>query len=490
MYFSKRILLLFCLVNLLSSNSFANNEPLYIKEFFNIEGSTETTINVNKNLFKKSAYINNLYESLDTFDQKKVKLMKITHTPKMITKMKLGVKQMIANGGEKDYSNGIISFKDSIGSYDLGMANVPVLDQNPFGTCVTFATTGALNARFKQGDYIDQQCSLALDATLGENYWNGAWAPSQIIDPLKQYGIIKKNNCFGVRYPNPSQTVDLNAYKANSDKTFLNLINTKYMRSDLNEVKNAIRSGHRVLMAFSYVPALKVKVIKNNGIQTKESESLWACPNSNDATCGGRYGGHEVIITGFDDNQQLLKIRNSWGSYAGDEGDYYMTYNYFNIKAVDQTIVFDDQTPTPTPTPTPSNVSGTWLSDCYKAKSGYIYGQNYQVKIVITPTKMQTFSIDSCITNDSRYEIFAFDRGISNIVSNDASDNSFKFSYTECEDPSKKCSQIFRKIDNNTLLFKIDNNNYYETNFASRIYNNILYNFINSNSYGILLHRQ
>ena len=60
MYFSKRILLLFCLVNLLSSNSFANNEPLYIKEFFNIDGSTETTINVNKNLFKKSAYINNL----------------------------------------------------------------------------------------------------------------------------------------------------------------------------------------------------------------------------------------------------------------------------------------------------------------------------------------------------------------------------------------------------------------------------------------------
>ena len=63
MYFSKRILLLFCLVNLLSSNSFANNEPLYIKEFFNIDSNfyvkyAQFLFNIVNNLNLSSLFLN------------------------------------------------------------------------------------------------------------------------------------------------------------------------------------------------------------------------------------------------------------------------------------------------------------------------------------------------------------------------------------------------------------------------------------------------
>nr|MCH9717215.1 peptidase C1 [Gammaproteobacteria bacterium] len=56
------------------------------------------------------------------------------------------------------------------------------------------------------------------------------------------------------------------------------------------------------------------------------------------------YGGHAMIITGFDDaaiaidpeghqHQGLLTLRNSWGNKAGDEGDFYMSYDYFKVLA-------------------------------------------------------------------------------------------------------------------------------------------------------------
>ena len=56
------------------------------------------------------------------------------------------------------------------------------------------------------------------------------------------------------------------------------------------------------------------------------------------------YGGHELIITGYDDNAiaidpngvkhtGLLILRNSWGAESGDHGDYYMSYDFFKALA-------------------------------------------------------------------------------------------------------------------------------------------------------------
>ena len=50
--------------------------------------------------------------------------------------------------------------------------------------------------------------------------------------------------------------------------------------------------------------------------------------------------GHEIIVIGYDDSQRLLKIRNSWGKQAGDLGDYYMTYDFYNIMAMDFTELY------------------------------------------------------------------------------------------------------------------------------------------------------
>ncbi len=58
------------------------------------------------------------------------------------------------------------------------------------------------------------------------------------------------------------------------------------------------------------------------------------------------FGGHEMIITGYDDNaiavddqgrqhKGLFTLRNSWGDKYGDKGDFYMSYDYFKVLVID-----------------------------------------------------------------------------------------------------------------------------------------------------------
>ena len=315
-------------------------------EYFTLNGSQDVYIplkHINSN------NINTTYD-LDTLNGYKViKLMSITSTPKMIEKNRIALEKLKADGGEKDYSNGITSFTTydpDNGSVDLGMENVPVLDQGKYGTCVTFSSTAALDARLKQGDYIDQQCTLELNKGLGNDYWNGADNATQIFIPLKTYGIITKGNCFGTKYADPTQTVTTTKYQVKSITKYSDSMNYTYLKSpDLNALKTALNAKHRVVIGTA-IANIKGNPVSVNGFDITIDDNfptnggLWACQQPMDDTnyCPANpTAGHEVVVIGYDDNQQLLKIRNSWSSSVGDNGNYYMTYAFFNAMATDQT---------------------------------------------------------------------------------------------------------------------------------------------------------
>ena len=57
------------------------------------------------------------------------------------------------------------------------------------------------------------------------------------------------------------------------------------------------------------------------------------------------HSGHAMVVIGFDDDavamdihghkhHGLLTLRNSWGPYVADWGDFYMSYDYFNALAI------------------------------------------------------------------------------------------------------------------------------------------------------------
>ena len=190
-------------------------------ENFILNGSKSVTLTIREHFIDLNSKEFSIDHILGT---KTIQLMSVTPSDKMITRNKNALLTMAATGSERDYTSGIIPFSNSSGAVDLGMSNVPVLDQGAYGTCVTFSTIAAIDAKYHLGDYIDQQCSLALNMSLGKNWWNGAYAPANILEPLKKYGIIYKGNCFGSQYPNPSQVVPSNVYVTKSYQGYQNSI--------------------------------------------------------------------------------------------------------------------------------------------------------------------------------------------------------------------------------------------------------------------------
>ncbi|CEK11378.1 C1 family peptidase [Legionella hackeliae] len=252
---------------------------------------------------------------------------------------------------------------------ELGMNKVPVLDQGMHGTCVTFAVTGALDAIISKGDYISQVCNLQLGSYLekhgyGLSGWDGSYAIN-VINQIEQYGAVNRQNqkskgCGGFKeYPthsshNPGSFIEPEKFRAMSEFIFGKLANWSdvYQQKNpvktLEEVKQALQSKDRLVFAV-LLPRTDLgtagAVGKHNTYFYKDSwvltpEILKAVDNVEDA--------HEMIITGYDDNavavddkgkkhKGLLTLRNSWGTSVGDDGEFYMSYDYFKLLAFDVT---------------------------------------------------------------------------------------------------------------------------------------------------------
>ena len=241
--------------------------------------------------------------------------------------------------GEKDYSKGITPL-----AHDLQMSGVPVLDQGQYGTCVTFAATAALDALLVKGDFVSQQCSLAFNLGQGNNYWNGAYKISEIIDPIKQYGVVSKSSCTKP-YADRNQKLTVAEYQALVDKTVdVSKVTIVYKATaDIATVKRALDAGHRVAIGFlldgGSSEAVRGFDILYSG--QKYKGGLWACKQGSSVNhCVKSNAGHEIVIVGYDDAQKLFKIRNSWSQTVGAQGDYFMSYEFFSKMAIDMSEIW------------------------------------------------------------------------------------------------------------------------------------------------------
>jgi hypothetical protein len=258
----------------------------------------------------------------------------------------------------------------------LGMNGVPVLDQGRHGSCVTFATTGAIDAAYSKGDFISQLCNLELGSYLNQQNasypsgWDGSWNQT-VLGQIAKYGVISMTSqvfkgCAGVHfYPggdeddrgNPMSTSDFTPRGVNvlahiATQPILDVNNALTPQFDadafLTNTKAALQAGHRVIIA-----TLIDEYRGENGAQGryKSFDDSWILTPeiARDAQYGNIHAGHAVVITGYDDNatisgpdgkhQGVFTIRNSWGSGAGNWGDYYMSYDYFKVLVMEAIAV-------------------------------------------------------------------------------------------------------------------------------------------------------
>lgn len=260
----------------------------------------------------------------------------------------------------------------------LGMNGVPVLDQGNHGSCVTFANTAAIDAAMNAGDYISQLCQLQLGNHLEKNAyipsgWNGSFG-SIVLNQISTFGVISKkeqrsSGCGGLKeYPidgedsnaemtvpefhELSQRVDEYAFTwsplVDVYQVFLEETKTSEV---LSRVKQGLRQGNRstfgVLLADLHLGTVgavgKFHAANDSWVLTPEI--------INDIESGSSFsGGHEMVITGYDDDavaidsdggkhQGLLTIRNSWGADVGDEGNFYMSYDYFKTLVLEAQLI-------------------------------------------------------------------------------------------------------------------------------------------------------
>lgn len=257
---------------------------------------------------------------------------------------------------------------------DQGMNNVPVLDQGRHGSCVTFANTAAMDALLGKGDYVSQLCSLELGAYLEKrSYLPSGWEGTTggyVLNQLLQFGIVNKGDeksrsCAGVNeYPtedesNTGNPITLDDYKQLSesltDKVYWEPIMTFAQRiswteattpakaqATLDNVKQTLttkEAGADARVTFAVI--LPVSHCHAGACaKVHVANDTWAYTDEIKNDSNPQLGGHEMVIVGYDDNavatdkegkqhKGLLTLRNSWGSDAGDHGNYYMTYEFF-----------------------------------------------------------------------------------------------------------------------------------------------------------------
>lgn len=257
---------------------------------------------------------------------------------------------------------------------ELGMNNVPVLNQGRFGTCVTFATTAALDAALNKGDYISQLCNLQLGLHLEKNgYQSSGWEGSfgrLILSQIEHFGIVSKEKqktqgCGGLTeypqfdHPGPETAMSLEQFHEASENIadnqitwspLLDVFQATSERVDttktIKDIKAALNQNDRVTFAVLLLD-FDLGFAGAVGSHTTTNDTWVLTPEiARDIYLRPFFGGHEMVITGYDDDaiaiddkgrehKGLFTVRNSWGEEFGDKGDFYMSYDYFTVLVIE-----------------------------------------------------------------------------------------------------------------------------------------------------------
>ena len=259
----------------------------------------------------------------------------------------------------------------------LGMDQVPVLDQGPYGTCVMFAVTAAVDAASNHGDYISQLCQLELGQYLENNTggtvlsgWNGSLG-KMVLNQMDSFGFVSKDiersiGCGGLTaYPSdgviPENELNLSESRKISTDMSDDTVNVGWSslmdfyqafvddidrEQVLIDVKDSLNNGDRLTFGvLLFAPQLGV--VGAVGKHKVSNDSWIITPLINGLIkAHDIHGEHDMIITGYDDDaiatdekgqtyKGLLTLRNSWGKNAGDAGNFYMSYDYFKRLGVE-----------------------------------------------------------------------------------------------------------------------------------------------------------
>ena len=193
----------------------------------------------------------------------------------------------------------------------------PVLDQGSLGTCVANATSNCL--RFHMKDqvfqpsrlYIHYNTIVNVEKQAAKKASNSGVTLEDAMTSLSQYKYC--NERIWPYYWWRARTVP--SQKAYIDSSARKGITFSRVAQDLSALKEVLQT-EPLIICFDIYPSFKYFTTYMTGYVPM--------PRSNEKSTSS----HCVLLCGYNDDDKLFTVQNSWGIFSGDTGFYYMPYDY------------------------------------------------------------------------------------------------------------------------------------------------------------------
>lgn len=190
----------------------------------------------------------------------------------------------------------------------------PILNQANCGSCVAFASIGALETQYRISSGFSAY-SLRLSPqdlfSCGGGSCDWGWMPQMAAQFLQQTGVVDEA-CHPYLSGATGEDVACNAVCADADRR-------RYRVSNFTTPTSSSRDVAAVKAALQHGPLVTTLTV--------HADFLAYASGVYKHVYGDPLGGHAVSIVGYDDNKQAYIIRNSWGEDWGDHGFAYVSYD-------------------------------------------------------------------------------------------------------------------------------------------------------------------
>lgn len=197
--------------------------------------------------------------------------------------------------------------------------SIPVYDQGNLGSCVS----NALAFVYSLIEY-KQKNKLHIKPSRLFIYYNGRAMEKTInvdngLEIYDGFSTIKTNGvCDENMWPyiisKFAQKPTLMCYKKAMATKIINFIP---IAQTLNAIQYSIYSGYPVVIG--------IDVYESFESQTADTTGIIPLPNT---ITEQLFGGHCVVLIGYDNTKSVFTFRNSWGINWGDKGNGYLPYSY------------------------------------------------------------------------------------------------------------------------------------------------------------------
>ena len=200
---------------------------------------------------------------------------------------------------------------------DLSNYFGPIKDQGQLGSCTAFPVAGVY-------EFLAMQNSKTVEISEQFIYYDtrkrqgneSEDTGATLLDTI--ISIKKSGACYSSTCPYSIDTYHLSpseeAYTEAKHQIVEKAVRVKVKEDDF---KHAISNGYPVIFG--------LKLYKS--FYSKDGNGIIPYPASNEKSYDN-HGTHAMLIVGYNDDEKLFKVRNSWGTSFGDNGYCYIPYDY------------------------------------------------------------------------------------------------------------------------------------------------------------------